>query len=63
MWRHGDVAWAIFETVLMAFLGTIGAAIVALPLAFLLPHELHAQAGWCGSARAACSTSCAASTA
>ena len=35
MWRHSDVAWAIFETLLMAFLGTIGAAIVALPLAFL----------------------------
>ncbi len=35
MWRHADVAWAIFETVLMAFLGTMGAAIVALPLAFL----------------------------
>lgn len=35
MWRHDEVAWAIFETVLMAFLGTMGAAIVALPLAFL----------------------------
>lgn len=35
MWRHGDVAWALFETVLMAFLGTMGAAIFALPLAFL----------------------------
>lgn len=35
MWRHADVAWAIFETILMAFLGTFGAAIVALPLAFL----------------------------
>ncbi|MEM6890182.1 MAG: phosphonate ABC transporter, permease protein PhnE [Pseudomonadota bacterium] len=35
MWRHGDVAWAIFETILMAFLGTMGAAIVALPLAFV----------------------------
>jgi phosphonate transport system permease protein len=35
MWRHGDVAWAIGETVLMAFLGTMGAALVALPLAFL----------------------------
>ena len=35
MWRHSDVAWAIFETLLMAFLGTFGAAIVALPLAFL----------------------------
>lgn len=35
MWRHNEVAWAIFETILMAFLGTMGAAIVALPLAFL----------------------------
>ena len=35
MWRHADVAWALFETLLMAFLGTMGAAIVALPLAFL----------------------------
>ena len=35
MWHHADVAWAIFETILMAFLGTFGAAIVALPLAFL----------------------------
>ncbi|WP_417260684.1 phosphonate ABC transporter, permease protein PhnE [Celeribacter sp.] len=34
MWRHGDVFWALFETLLMAFLGTFGAAIVALPLAF-----------------------------
>lgn len=34
MWRHRDVAWAIFETILMAFLGTMGGAIVALPLAF-----------------------------
>ena len=34
MWRHGDVAWALFETVLMAFLGTVGAAMIALPLAF-----------------------------
>ncbi|MDK2773690.1 MAG: phosphonate ABC transporter, permease protein PhnE [Tabrizicola sp.] len=35
MWRHGDVVWAIFETVLMAFLGTMTAALVALPLGFL----------------------------
>ncbi|MEM9240346.1 MAG: phosphonate ABC transporter, permease protein PhnE, partial [Pseudomonadota bacterium] len=35
MWRHKDVAWAIGETILMAFLGTMGAAILALPLAFL----------------------------
>ncbi|MFW2544906.1 phosphonate ABC transporter, permease protein PhnE [Primorskyibacter sp. 2E107] len=35
MWRHGDVAWAMGETLLMAFLGTFGAAIIALPLAFL----------------------------
>ena len=35
MWRHGDVAWALFETVLMAFLGTFGAGLIALPIAFL----------------------------
>ncbi len=35
MWRHGDVAWAIFETILMAFLGTMTAAVLALPLSFL----------------------------
>ncbi len=35
MWRHGDVAWAISETILMAFLGTFLAAIIALPLAFI----------------------------
>jgi phosphonate transport system permease protein len=35
MWRHADVAWAIFETILMAFLGTMTAALVALPLGFL----------------------------
>jgi phosphonate transport system permease protein len=35
MWRHSEVMWAVFETVLMAFLGTFGAAMLALPLAFL----------------------------
>ena len=35
MWRHGEVAWALFETVLMAFIGTMGGALIALPLAFL----------------------------
>ena len=35
IWRHGDVFWALTETVLMAFLGTFGAALIALPLAFV----------------------------
>nr|WP_074221464.1 phosphonate ABC transporter, permease protein PhnE [Rhodovulum sp. ES.010] len=35
LWHHAKVAWAIAETILMAFLGTMGAALVALPLAFL----------------------------
>lgn len=35
MWHHSDVAWAMYETLLMAFLGTMGAALIALPLAFL----------------------------
>ncbi|OOY10938.1 phosphonate ABC transporter, permease protein PhnE [Thioclava marina] len=35
MWHHSDVFWAMCETVLMAFLGTMGAGLIALPLAFL----------------------------
>jgi phosphonate transport system permease protein len=35
LWHHADVAWAMYETVLMAFLGTFGAALLALPLAFM----------------------------
>jgi len=35
VWRHADVAWAMLETILMAFLGTFGAAVVALPLGFV----------------------------
>ena len=34
-WHHDLVFKALYETLLMAFLGTFGAAIVALPLAFL----------------------------
>ena len=40
MWRHSDVAWAIGETILMAFLGTFGAALVAFPLAFLAAKSI-----------------------
>lgn len=40
LWHHSDVAWALFETVLMAFLGTMGAALIALPLAFLAAANL-----------------------
>jgi phosphonate transport system permease protein len=41
MWRHKDVAWAIFETLLMAFLGTMGAALIALPLSFLAARNFN----------------------
>lgn len=41
MWRHKDVAWAIFETILMAFLGTAGAMIIALPAAFLAARNFN----------------------
>lgn len=40
MWHHGEVAWAMFETVLMAFLGTIAGAIIALPLGFLAASNM-----------------------
>jgi phosphonate transport system permease protein len=41
MWRHGDVAWAMFETILMGFLGTMTAALVALPLSFLAARNFN----------------------
>ncbi len=41
MWRHKDVIWAIFETILMAFLGTMGAALVALPMAFMAARNFN----------------------
>ena len=41
MWRHRDVAWSIFETMLMAFLGTFGAAIISLPLAFIAARNFN----------------------
>ena len=41
MWRHGDVVWALFETVLMAFLGTMGAAIIAFPLGFMAASNFN----------------------
>lgn len=41
MWRHGDVIWAMFETVLMAFLGTFGAAVISLPLAFMAASNMN----------------------
>ncbi|MCF1710810.1 phosphonate ABC transporter, permease protein PhnE [Tabrizicola sp. J26] len=40
MWHHRDVAGALFETILMAFLGTATGAIIALPLAFLAASNL-----------------------
>ena len=40
MWHHADVAWAVVETLLMAFLGTLGAALVALPLGFLAASNM-----------------------
>ena len=40
MWRHGDVVWALFETVLMAFLGTMAGALLALPLGFMAASNM-----------------------
>jgi len=41
MWQHKDVMWAVFETILMAFLGTMGAAMLALPLAFVAARNFN----------------------
>lgn len=46
MWRHGDVVWAIFETILMAFLGTLTAALIALPLGFLAARNFMPLGGF-----------------
>jgi phosphonate transport system permease protein len=40
MWRHGDVVWALFETILMAFLGTMAGAMLALPLGFMAASNM-----------------------
>jgi phosphonate transport system permease protein len=40
LWHHGEVAWALFETVLMAFLGTFCAALIALPLGFIAASNM-----------------------
>jgi len=40
LWHHGEVVWALFETVLMAFLGTMSAAILALPLSFIAASNM-----------------------
>jgi phosphonate transport system permease protein len=44
LWRHGDVAWALGETMLMAFLGTVAAAGLALPLSFMAARNVTAVA-------------------
>jgi phosphonate transport system permease protein len=41
IWRHNIVAWAVGETLLMAVLGTLGAAIIALPLAFVAARNFN----------------------
>lgn len=40
LWHHSDVFHAMLETVLMAFLGTMTAALIALPLAFLAANNM-----------------------
>jgi phosphonate transport system permease protein len=40
-WQHGEVAVALFETLLMAVLGTFTAAFVGLPLAFVAAKNFN----------------------
>ncbi|MEM9715104.1 MAG: ABC transporter permease subunit [Pseudomonadota bacterium] len=50
LWGHGVVMWALLETVFMALLGTMLAAGVGLPLAFLaaknIQSEVANRVGW-----------------
>lgn len=43
-WQHGILAVAVLETVMMAVLGTITAAIIALPLAFMAARNFNPEA-------------------
>lgn len=43
-WQHGILAVAVLETVMMAVLGTITAAIIALPLAFMAARNFNTEA-------------------
>ncbi|WP_193183145.1 phosphonate ABC transporter, permease protein PhnE [Nisaea sediminum] len=40
-WQHGIVAVALFETIMMAVLGTVTAAVCALPLAFVAASNFN----------------------
>ena len=42
-WQHGDVFKALLETVIMAFLGTVVAASVGLPLAFMAAANVNPE--------------------
>jgi phosphonate transport system permease protein len=42
-WQHGDVFKALLETVIMAFLGTVVAAAVGLPLAFMAAANVNPE--------------------
>lgn len=43
-WQHGILAVAVLETVMMAVLGTITAAVIALPLAFMAARNFNPEA-------------------
>ncbi len=43
-WQHGIIAVAVLETVMMAVLGTITAAFIALPLAFAAARNFNPEA-------------------
>ena len=40
-WQHGLLAIAVLETILMAFLGTLTATLVGLPLAFIAAENIN----------------------
>ncbi|MFD1694679.1 phosphonate ABC transporter, permease protein PhnE [Roseibium aestuarii] len=42
-WQHGEVAYALLQTVIMAVVGTLLAGILALPLAFAAARNINAS--------------------
>ena len=60
-WQHGDVWLKLGQTIVMAFVGTVFASLLAFPLAFAAARNITATASSTRSP-SGCSTSCARST-
>ena len=61
-WQHGDVWLKLGQTIVMAFVGTVFASLLAFPLAFAAARNITPQPHRSTRSPSGCSTSCARST-